>query len=57
MLLSTVYCHMHDAKNEQLYNITGYGLEVPCVYCLYGPKPYTNKAQEAVASIRMKGLL
>ena len=24
ILLSTVYCDMHDAKNEQLYNITWY---------------------------------
>ena len=48
---------MHDAKNEQLYNITGYELEVPCVYHLYGLKPYMDKMQEAVTSIRLKGLL
>ena len=26
----------------------GYGLELPCTYCFYGPKPYADKLQEVV---------
>jgi len=25
------------------YQEAGYGLEIPCVYQIYGPKPYINK--------------
>ena len=34
----------------------GYGLEIPCVYSFYGPKPYISKLQELVASLEAKGL-
>ena len=35
----------------------GYGLEVPCVYRLYGPKVYIEKMRELVNSLRTAGLL
>lgn len=35
----------------------GYGLEVPCVYRLYGPKVYIERMQELVDSLRRAGLL
>ena len=35
----------------------GYGLEIPCVYSLYEPKPYIDKMKELVESLVAKGLL
>ena len=35
----------------------GYGLEMPCVYRLYGPKVYVEKMKELVNSLRTAGLL
>ena len=35
----------------------GYGLEVPCVYRLYGPKAYIEKMKELADSLRKAGLL
>ena len=35
----------------------GYGLEVPCVYRLYGPKVYIQKMRKLVNSLRTAGLL
>ena len=35
----------------------GYGLEIPCEYSLYGPKPYIDKLKELVASLEAKGLV
>ena len=29
-------------------HVAGYGLEVPCVYRLYGPKVYVNKLKEFI---------
>ena len=36
---------------------TGYGLEIPCEYSLYDPKPYIDKLRELVASLEAKGLV
>ena len=35
----------------------GYGLEVPCVYGLYGPKVYIDKMNELMDSVSAAGLL
>lgn len=35
----------------------GYGLEVPCVYKFYGPKPFISKLQSLFKSLQDKGLL
>ena len=29
----------------------GYGLEIPCVYCLYGPNAYIQRLERAVEDI------
>ena len=35
----------------------GYGLEIPCIYHLYGPKAYIDKFKELVDSLKASGLL
>ena len=35
----------------------GYGLEIPCVYQFYGPKPYIDKLQEVNDSLKTSGLV
>ena len=35
----------------------GYGLEIPCVYQFYGPKPYINKLREVINSLKTSGLV
>ena len=35
----------------------GYGLEIPCVYQFYGPKPYIDKLQEVIDSLKTSGLV
>ncbi len=34
----------------------GYRLEIPCIYCLYGPKKYIIKMKELVDSLKLSGL-
>ena len=35
----------------------GYGLEIPCVYKFYGPKPYIDKLREVIDSLKTSGLV
>ena len=42
---------------NQVNRGTGYGLEIPFEYSLYGPKPYIDKLKELVASLEAKGLV
>ena len=35
----------------------GYGLEVPCMYHFYGSKPYIDRLQRLMDSIREEGRL
>ena len=35
----------------------GYGLEIPCVYQFYGPKPYIDKLREVSDSLKTSGLV
>ena len=35
----------------------GYGLEVPVVYCLYGPSPYIRKMNILIDNLRANGLI
>ena len=35
----------------------GYGLEVPCVYRLYGPKAFVDHLKQKVENLRDRGLL
>ena len=41
---------------EKVNRGAGYGLEIPCVYTLHGPKPHIEKLKELVASLKAKGL-
>jgi hypothetical protein len=34
----------------------GYGLEIPCIYRLYGPKPYTDRIQDIVTTLQRNGM-
>ena len=36
---------------------TGYGLEVPCIYRLYGPKAFVDRLKQKVENLRDRGLL
>ena len=42
---------------EKVNRGAGYGLEIPCIYHLYGPKPYIDKMKELVNSLKKTGLL
>ena len=44
-------------NGEKINRGAGYGLEIPCVYSLYGSKPYIDKLTELVASLKAKGLV
>ena len=46
-----------EVTGDRVNRGAGYGLEVPCKYRLYGPKPYTDKIVEVAQSLRAKGLL
>ena len=35
----------------------GYGLEVPVVYCLYGPSPYVRKMNILIDDLQANGLI
>ena len=35
----------------------GYGLEVPCIYRLYGPKAFVDRLKQKVESLQDRGLL
>ena len=42
---------------EKVNRGAGYGLEIPCIYHLYGPKPYIDKMKELVDSRTASGLV
>lgn len=42
---------------EKVNRRAGFGLELPCVYRLYGPKAYIDKMKELVHSLSSSGLL
>ena len=54
-----------DVNKAFVYRITGvkvnrgagYGLEIPCVYEFYRPKPYIDKLQEVIDSLNTSGLV
>ena len=46
-----------EVTGQKINRGAGYGLEVPCVYRLYGPKVYIQRMNELVSSLRRAGLL
>ena len=45
-----------EVTGQKINRGAGYGLEVPCVYRLYGPKIYVERINELVNSLRRAGL-
>ena len=45
-----------EVVGEKVNRGAGYGLEIPYMYTLYGPKPYIDKLKALVASLEAKGL-
>ena len=46
-----------EVRGQKINRGAGYGLEVSCVYRLYGPKVYVARMKELVNSLRRAGLL
>jgi hypothetical protein len=46
-----------EVTGKKINRGAGYGLEMPCVYRLYGPKVYVERMNELVNSLRRAGLL
>jgi len=50
---ASIPCPLYSKVNQG----AGYGLEIPCVYQFYGPKPYIDKLPEVVDSLKTSGLV
>ena len=50
-------CGFAKVVGEKVNRGAGYGLEIPCVYALYGPEPYILKLEELLTSLEAKGLV
>ena len=46
-----------EVTGEKFNRGVGYGLEIPCVHRLYGPKVYVDKLKKLVNSLRETGLV
>ena len=46
-----------NVVGEKVNRGAGYGLEIPCIYHLYRPKPYIDKMKELVDSLISSGLV
>ena len=46
-----------EVTGEKVNRGAGYGLEIPCVYRLYGPKTYIDKMRELMKSLKTAGLV
>ena len=46
-----------EVTGEKVNRGAGYGLEIPCVYRLYGPKVYIDRMKELIDSLRAGGLV
>ena len=57
-LTSDVNMAFAEVTGEKVNRRAGYGLEIPCVYCLYGPKAYVDRIKEITGrSIMCFGLI
>ena len=56
MLTTMAFAEVANRTENQQYG-SGYGLEVPCVYRLYGPKVYIQRINVLVSSLGRAGLL
>ena len=46
-----------EVKSKPINRGAGFGLEISCVYYLYGPKIYIDKMKEIVDALSSDGLL
>ena len=46
-----------EVTGEKVNRKAGYGLEIPCVYRLYGPKAYVDKMKEITDTMISSGLI
>ena len=46
-----------EITGDKVNRRAGYGLEIPCIYRLYGPRVYIEKIKELVERLRSSGLL
>ena len=46
-----------EVKSKPINRGAGFGLEISCVYYLYGPKIYIDKVKEIVDALSSDGLL
>ena len=46
-----------EVTSSKVNRGAGYGLEIPCVYRLYGPKVYRDKLKELVEGLSANGLI
>ena len=46
-----------EVTGEKVNRGAGYGLKIPCVYRLYGPKVYIDRMKELIDSLRAGGLV
>ena len=46
-----------EVRGEKINRGAGYGLEIQCGYCLFGPKIYVDKLKEVVDSLTSSGLI
>ena len=46
-----------EVTGEKVNRRAGYGLEIPCVYRLYGPKAYVDKMKVITDSMMSSGLI
>ena len=42
---------------EKINRGAGYGLEIPCIYQLYGPREYIDKMKEIIHSLKTNGFV
>ena len=56
-LLRDVNKAFAEVTGEKVNRGAGYGLEVPCIYRLYGPKVYIDRMKELIDSLRSAGLV
>ena len=42
---------------EKIIRGAGYGLEIPCIYQLYGPREYIDKMKEIIHSLKTNGFV
>ena len=46
-----------EVTGERVNRKAGYGLEIPCVYRIYGTKAYVDKIKEITDSMMFSGIL